>query len=621
MCGIAGYAGRGGREDLARMAAAMVHRGPDGEGFHVDARLPVGLAHRRLAIIDIEGGAQPMWNEDGGVGVVFNGEIYNHAELRRELIARGHAFASDHSDTEVLVHGYEEWGERLPAMLNGMFAFAILDRHRRRLLLARDRFGEKPLFYTDRPGLFAFASEVTALLAHRDVPRSVDPRSLKKFLAYGLIPAPLSLYAGVRKLPAGWMLDYDIESGRGRASEYWRFEIEPAERVPPDAERAWAEELRPLLAQAVKRRLISDVPLGIFLSGGIDSSAVLAAARQVLPVERTRTFSIGFSEPSFDESAYARRAAEALGSVHAEEMLAMEAARALIPDVLRRLDEPIADSSILPTYLLCRFARRHVTVALGGDGGDELFAGYDPFKALAPASWYHGAVPRPIHALLRWLAARLPVGQGNMSLDFKLRRGLRGAGFPPAMWNPVWLGALEPAEVEALFREPVDPEDLYEEAIAVWQSSRSANLVDRTLEFYTRIYLPDDILTKVDRASMMVSMEVRAPFLDNDLVEFTRRLPHWSKYRRGARKLVLKQALRGLVPDDIIDRRKKGFGIPLVRWLREWREPAPRLLPGLLDNAWADRRWSEHLSGAADHRHFLWSWIALGYHLDRTGTH
>lgn len=619
MCGIAGYAGRGGMEDLARMAAAMAHRGPDGEGFHVDARLPVGLAHRRLAIIDIEGGAQPMWNEDGGVGVVFNGEIYNHAELRRELAARGHAFASDHSDTEVLVHGYEEWGERLPLMLNGMFAFAILDRPRRRLLLARDRFGEKPLFYTDRPGLFAFASEVTALLEHRDVPRSVDPRALKKFLAYGLIPAPLSLYAGVRKLPAGWMLAYDIESGRGRASEYWRFEIEPAEHVPPDADQAWAEELRPLLAQAVRRRLISDVPLGIFLSGGIDSSAVLAFARQVLPVERTRTFSIGFSEPSFDESAYARRAAEALGSVHAEDMLSMDAARALIPEVLRRLDEPMADSSILPTFLLCRFARRHVTVALGGDGGDELFAGYDPFKALGPASWYHRAMLRPAHALLRWLAARLPVGQGNMSLDFKLRRGLRGVGFPPAMWNPVWLGALEPAEVEGLFGEPVDPEDLYEEAIAAWQSSRADHPIDRTLEFYTRIYLPDDILTKVDRASMMVSMEVRAPFLDNDLVEFTRRLPYWSKFRRGERKAVLKQALRGLVPDEIIDRRKKGFGIPLVRWLREWREPAPRLLPDLLDNAWAERRWSQHLAGAADHRHFLWSWIALGYHLDRTG--
>jgi asparagine synthase (glutamine-hydrolysing) len=616
MCGIAGFYGSGTRHDLHAMAASLAHRGPDGEGFHVEESLGLHLAHRRLAILDIEGGAQPMWNEDGSVCVVFNGEIYNHLDLRRELVACGHRFRSDHSDTEVLVHGYEEWGDGLPLRLNGMFAFAIFDRGRRRLFLARDRFGEKPLFYVDTPQLFAFASEVTALLRHTGVDRTLDIRAIKKYLAYGLIPAPLSLYRAVRKLPAGWSLAYDLTAQRATLREYWRFQIEPFTSIPPDAEEQWAEELRHLLAVAVKRRLVSDVPLGIFLSGGIDSSTVLAFARKELPGDRTKTFSIGFREPSYDESAYARRVANQLATDHHEQVLSIEAANALIPDVLRRLDEPLVDSSILPTFLLCRFARQHVTVALGGDGGDELFAGYDPFQALQPASWYQRVIPPSVHRLLRALASRLPIGSGNMSLDFKLRRALRGVSFGPRLWNPVWLGALEPAEVTELFKEPVDVDDLYAEAISVWESSLADNLVDRTLEFFTRIYLPDDILTKVDRASMMVSMEVRAPLLDNDLVGFVRRLPHWTKYRNGKRKVILKKALSGLIPDEIINRQKKGFGIPLVRWLRDWQTPAGNALLGGLDDAWVQARWREHKAGHADHRHFLWAWIALTHHLD-----
>lgn len=616
MCGIAGFAGPGTREDLHAMAQALVHRGPDGEGFHVEEALGLHLAHRRLAILDIQGGHQPMWNEDGSVCVVYNGEIYNHIELRRELTACDHSFRSDHSDTEVLVHGYEQWGDDLPLHLNGMFAFAIFDRRRQRLFLARDRFGEKPLFYVDTPKLFAFASEVTALLRHTAIERSLDPRAIKKYLAYGLIPAPLSLYRAVRKLPAGWSLVHDLAGGRSTAREYWRFRIEPFASVRANAEERWVEELRELLDAAVKRRLVSDVPLGIFLSGGIDSSAVLAFARRTLPGSQTKTFSIGFHEPSFDESAYARRVADGLATDHREQILNIDAAKALIPEVLRRLDEPSVDSSILPTFLLCRFAREQVTVALSGDGGDELFAGYDPFQALEPASWYHRAVPASVHRLLRTLSGRLPIGTGNMSLDFKVRRTLRGVSFGPHLWNPIWLGALEPSELEELFREPVDLEDLYAEAIAVWQSSSADNLVDRTLEFFTRIYLPDDILTKVDRSSMMVSMEVRAPFLDNDVVDFVRRLPHWVKYRNGKRKIILKKALRGLIPDKVIDRKKKGFGIPLVRWLRDWQEPTRPLSGVRVNQEWVLARWREHLAGRADHRHFLWSWIALGHHLD-----
>ena len=616
MCGIAGFAGQGTPDDLTKMARALIHRGPDDEGFHIDRELGVFLAHRRLSIIDIKGGHQPMWSESGAIGVVFNGEIYNHLELRRELVSLGHVFRTDHSDTEVLVHGYEQWGDDLPLRLNGMFAFAIQDKPRRRMFLARDRFGEKPLFYVSARGLFAFASEVDALLQHSGVDRSLDRRALKKYFAYGLIPAPLSIYRAVRKLPAGFALVYDLDTQRATPKEYWRFRIEPPTEIPVQAEDAWAEELRHLLGLAVKRRLVSDVPLGIFLSGGIDSSAILAFANEERPAGSTKTFSIGFTEPSYDESAYARRAAVHFGSDHHEQMLSMESARNLIPDVLRRLDEPMVDSSILPTYLLCRFARERVTVALGGDGGDELFAGYDPFSVLKPAGWYGRVVPRGVHRLLRTLASRLPLSNANMSLDFKLRRGLRGVGFEPRLWNPIWLGALEPAEIEELFREPVDIEDLYEEAIGAWESASSTHVVDRTLEFFTRIYLPDDILTKVDRASMMSSMEVRAPFLDNDLVEFVRKLPHWTKYRNGQRKVLLKKALRGLVPDDIIDRKKKGFGIPLVRWLREWGPPPRSRFEESIDPEWVRARWREHVSGQADHRHFLWSWLALGYHLD-----
>jgi asparagine synthase (glutamine-hydrolysing) len=615
MCGIAGFVGPRAPDVLRGMASCLVHRGPDGEGFYIDEASGVHLAHRRLSILDIEGGHQPMWNEDQTVCVIFNGEIYNHLELRSQLLELGHVFATDHSDTEVLVHGYEEWEEALPQRLNGMFAFAIFDRTRKRIFMARDRFGEKPLFFVDRPELFGFASEVTALLHHPGVDRSVDLRALKKYFAYSLIPAPLSLYRSICKLPAGHCMTYDLEARRTHQREYWRFSIEPYSEATVASEAEWEEELRQLLERAVRRRLVADVPLGIFLSGGIDSSAVLAYAKDSESGKHTETFSIGFTERSYDESSYARMVADHFATHHHEQILSIDRARALIPEILSRLDEPIADSSIVPTYLLSKFARSHVKVALGGDGGDELFAGYDPFKALAPASWYRRCVPAGIHRLLRLLASRLPVSSDNMSLEFKVRRALRGVSFDARLWNPVWLGSLEPREIAELLGEPTSTEELYSEAIEVWNSSSATNLVDKTMEFYTRIYLPDDILTKVDRASMMVSLEVRAPFLDNDLVEFVRRLPHWSKYRRGDRKALLKSALKGLLPDEIIRRRKKGFGIPLVRWMRDCDRPEFPALEHLVDKHWADARWREHCTGRADYRHFMWSWLALGYHL------
>jgi asparagine synthase (glutamine-hydrolysing) len=611
MCGIAGFIGAGDRSDLAAMMSALVHRGPDGQGVYADPDLPAFLGHRRLSIIDIEGGHQPMWNEDGRLGIVFNGEIYNHADLRKELEERGHRFRSSHSDTEVLVHGYEEWGAGLLPRLNGMFAFAILDRERHRLFLARDRFGEKPLYYSFRPGFLGFASELGALARHRAVDDAPDSRSVQKFFAYGYLPAPHTFFRGCRKLPAGHCLTYDIDTDGITLKRYWRFRIEADESLGDRDEPRLVEELRHLLFQATERRLISDVPLGVFLSGGIDSSAILAGVARRLPGPEVETFTIGFTEASFDESTYAREVASAFGTRHHEQILDLETARDLLPSVLSRLDEPLGDASILPTYLLSAFTRKHVTVALSGDGGDELFAGYDPFKALAPATLYSRLVPDRLHAGLRRLAEFLPVSSRNMSLDFKIRRGLMGLSYPQSVWNPVWMSPVEPRDMADLFDEPLRLEELYEEAIAAWEGSGADSLVDRTLEFFTNFYLPEDILTKVDRASMMVSLESRAVFLDNDLVAFCQRLPHRFKFHRGERKYLLKKALADVLPPSILGRRKKGFGIPLASWLRTFPAQPPLGRVAGIRGTEVERRWREHRSGSTDHRLFLWSWLSL----------
>ena len=611
MCGICGFLGDGNEAVLAAMTRALAHRGPDGEGLFVDRDARLFLGHRRLAVIDIAGGEQPMWNEDQTVAVVFNGEIYNHAELRRTLERLGHRFRSDHSDTEVLVHGYEEWGEGLPGRLNGMFAFAVYDQLHRSLFLARDRFGEKPLYYTRQNGVFAFASELGAFRHHPALALDVDPAALQKLFAYGFIPAPHAFYRDCRKLPGGSWLSCELATGETRIQSYWRFRIEPDDALGRRGDDRLAEELRHLLAQAVERRLVADVPLGIFLSGGIDSGTVLGLAATRRPAAELHSFTIGFDDPSFDESGYANDLARAIGSQHRSEMLRFDRARQLVDDVLARMDEPFGDASILPTYLLCGFTRRHVTVALSGDGGDELFCGYDPFRALGPAQLYERVVPAPVHRGLRRLADALPISYANMSLDFKLRRSLAGLSYASRLWNPVWLAPVEPDRLAHLFEHPLPTEELYAEALALWHGSPGLDLVDRTLEFYTNLYLQDDILVKADRAAMMHSLESRAVFLDNDVVEFCRRLPNRFKYRSGRRKYLLKKAVAGLLPPSVLQRRKKGFGIPLARWLRQMPAPPPPLrLPGV-DTAWMAGRWQAHQAGRADERFLLWLWLCV----------
>jgi asparagine synthase (glutamine-hydrolysing) len=612
MCGIAGFVGPGEPSDVRAMMAALVHRGPDGAGAYHDADCDVYLGHQRLSIVDLAGGVQPMWNAAHTIGVVYNGEIYNHKELRAQLEAKGYRFQTDHSDTEVLIHGYAEWGESLPSRLNGMFAFCIYDRTARRLLLARDRFGEKPLYFAQQGGLFAFASELSAIAQHSRFSARLKARSLQKLMAYGFLPAPNAILENCEKLPGGSFLIFDVRTHAVRIERYWKFTIAPDESWNERPEGELVEELRALLFEAVRRRMVvADVPLGFFLSGGLDSSAVLAAATRYAPAESLSTFTLGFTEPSFDESTYARQVADALGAKNDIAYLDLEKARECAQMVLSRLDEPLGDPSVLPTFLLGQFARQSVKVVLSGDGGDELFAGYDPFSALMPAGLYSNLVPRPLHQLLRYAVGFLPISANNMSLDFKLRRALAGLSYGPSLWNPVWLAPVEPDFMAHLFEDTLSAEELYSEAIDAWEAGGAQSTVDRTLTFYTNFYLPDNILVKVDRATMMSSLESRAVLLDNDLVEFCQRLPHRFKMRNGQRKYLLKKAMEGLLPRSIIERRKKGFGIPTARWLRSLpKEPPLAPISGVRMDHVSDA-WKAHRNGEADHRLFLWSWLSL----------
>jgi len=614
MCGICGFIGKGDVETLTKMNNVLSHRGPDGEGYWHNAEEAVYLGHKRLSIIDLEKGAQPMWSRDGRVGVVFNGEIYNHRSLRQELSKNGHLFETDHSDTEVLIHGYREWGFDLPNKLNGMWAFALYDRDRKLLFLSRDRFGKKPLFYSLQNGTFAFASELNALINHPGILSEISSRSLKKYFAYGYIPAPHSLYERVYKLPGGSNLVLDVPALRVQVQRYWEFVLEPFDRIPEQPEEVWGEELRALLEEAVKKRLMSDVPLGIFLSGGIDSSAITAFAGKHIQEGQLKTFSIGFDDASFDESLHAEAVAELFHTDHYKESLSIERARNLLPDIVSKLDEPMGDSSLLPTYLLCQSTRKHVTVALGGDGGDELFAGYDPFRALRMAEFYNRFVPRPLHRAIALAVSLLPVSHRNMSLDFKLKRTLRGLTFHKSLWNPIWLGPLSPEELTSLFQERTDIEETYEEAILCWDSCTQKNMVDKTLQFYTRLYLQDDILVKVDRASMMHSLEVRAPFLDIDLVNFVRRIPHNYKFRHGQTKYLLKKALGTVLPRSVLFRAKKGFGAPIGKW---FQENSLRVQSGrfekLMNRRFIEAYAADHQVRRKDHRAFLWNlWLLQG---------
>ncbi|HXC71759.1 MAG TPA: asparagine synthase (glutamine-hydrolyzing) [Pyrinomonadaceae bacterium] len=618
MCGITGWANldshtpppEGARELLHAMCERMVHRGPDSEGSYVTSGIALGM--RRLAIIDLVTGEQPAFNEDKSVAVVLNGEIYNYRELRTDLEKRGHTFRSA-SDTEVLPHLYEEYGDDMIRELNGMFAFALWDNRRRRLLIARDRFGEKPLYWGVFDNTLLFASEPKVLLAHPAVKPSLNLQALREYLSFDYVPAPLSIYEGINKLPAAHKLV--VEDRQVFTEKYWCLSYKRTEPVPSEDEAA--QHLRELMADAVRMRLVSDVPLGVLLSGGVDSSTVAALAVQASP-EAVKTFSISFAEASFDESAYARGVAKFLGTDHHEERLSANLAANLVSEIGAWMDEPFSDPSLVPTYLLSRFTRKHVTVALGGDGGDELFAGYPMYTGLRWAEFYKRVPSLLRTGVVEPLIKLLPVKTKNLSFDYKALRFVTGAKYDPVARHHVWFGSFTPEEqTELLTAEALAATngDIYAQARQFADECDSDDLVTRMQSVDTRLYLAEDILTKVDRASMAVSLEVRAPFLDPRVAEFVASLPGNYRLRGQKTKYILKKAVKELLPPFVTRRPKKGFGVPVAEWLKVKLRPVARDLlspervrrAGVFNPNYIARLQDEHERGVANHRKLLWT--------------
>lgn len=572
----------------------------------------VGLGMRRLAIIDLVTGEQPVFNEDHSIAVILNGEIYNYRELRADLEKRGHSFRSA-SDSEVLPHLYEEYGDDMVKELNGMFAFALWDEKKRRLFVARDRFGEKPLYWGVFDNTLLFASEPKALLAHPSVKPSLNLQALRYYLSFDYIPAPLSIYEGINKLPAAHKLV--VEDGETKVECYWRLSYARPDRVPSESEAA--EHLRALLADAVRMRLVSDVPLGVLLSGGIDSSTVAALAVRSSS-EAVKTFSISFAEASFDESTYARGVAKFLGTDHHEERLSANLAANLVSDIGSWMDEPFSDPSLVPTYLLSRFTRKHVTVALGGDGGDELFAGYPMYVGHRWAEVYQRFPSFLKSTIIEPIIRLLPVKTKNLSFDYKAHRFVTGSNYDPVTRHHVWFGSFTPSQQDLLLTKAVLEKtdgDIYREARQMADECEDVDVVTRMQSLDTRLYLAEDILTKVDRASMAVSLEVRAPFLDPRVAEFAASLPCNYKLRGQKTKYILKRAVGDLVPPFVTRRGKKGFGVPVAEWLKLKLRPLARdlLSPervkrhGVFDPIYVSKLQDEHERGIANHRKLLWT--------------
>ena len=618
MCGITGWATldshapppEGARHLLHGMCERMVHRGPDSEGLYVTSGVALGM--RRLAIIDLVTGEQPAFNEDKSIAVILNGEIYNYRELRYTLEKRGHTFRSA-SDTEVLPHLYEEYGDAMVRELNGMFAFALWDSKRRRMLIARDRFGEKPLYWGVVDNTLLFASEPKVLLAHPAVKPALNLNALRQYLSFDYIPAPLSIYEGINKLPAAHKLT--LENGRINLERYWRLSYGVTKPIPSVNEAA--EHLRELLADAVRMRLVSDVPLGVLLSGGVDSSTVAALAVRASS-EAVKTFSISFAEASFDESAYARGVAKFLGTDHHEERLSANLAANLVSEIGAWMDEPFSDPSLVPTYLLSRFTRKHVTVALGGDGGDELFAGYPMYAGHRWAEVYK-RVPRALRGgLFEPLVRRLPVKTKNLSLDYKALRFITGVKYDTVARHHIWFGSFTPEEQQQLLTPEAlaaTNDDIYLDARQIADECDNDDLVTQMQSVDTRLYLAEDILTKVDRASMAVSLEVRAPFLDPRVAEFAASLPCNYKLRGLKTKYILKKAVHDMLPPFVTRRGKKGFGVPVAEWLKVKLRPLARDLlspdrvrrAGVFNPEYVARLQDEHERGLANHRKLLWT--------------
>jgi asparagine synthase (glutamine-hydrolysing) len=617
LCGIAGKIDFGGGVDafvIERMCAAMRHRGPDARGVWCEGS--AGLGIQRLAIIDVTGGDQPIFNGDRSVAVVMNGEIYNFRGLRSELQAKGHVFASG-SDTEVLVHLYEESGDDLVDRLRGMFAFAIWDARRQRLLLARDRIGKKPLFVARRGAKVWFASEVLGLLQDPEIDRVPDPKAIASYLAFQWVPHPLSAFAGVEKLPPASTMS--ISADKTDVRRFWALDFgSPRDNVGREE---LEEELRALIWEATRARLISEVPLGAFLSGGIDSSAVVAAMASQMS-EPVKTFSIGFPDADYDELRYARLVSERFGTDHHEFVVEPRAIE-IMPRLARHYGEPFADPSAVPSFYLAELTSDHVTVALNGDGGDENFAGYPRYKVNSAAA-HLDRVPLFARSLICDAARHLGDGGRSNSARGRLRRLAQVLPMPPPARYAHYMSAFPLAARHEMFEPEFlaatengwEPDDI---VLDVWQRSGAASVLHRMLDTDVNVLLPDGLLVKMDIATMAHSVEARSPFLDHRLMEFAASLPPRFKLRGGADKVLLKSALRGILPDEILDRSKMGFAMPLNRWLREDLRELPQAILLSSDSRVhayvkpeAVRRLiQEHNEASADHSLRLWVLLQL----------
>lgn len=617
MCGIAGFLdpdadpGRSGSPLLRRMCDKIRHRGPDSRGFHDDP--PVGLGVQRLAIVDLETGDQPVANEDGSVWVAFNGEIYNHASLRRELSSLGHRFRTDHADTEVLAHAWEEWGEGFPERLNGMFACALWDAGARRLLLVRDRIGIKPLYYWWDGRRLVFASEIKAILEHPAVDREVDLQSLYDYLGWEFVPGPATMFRDIRKLMPGHHLLW--EDGRIDTRQWWDIRYEPVEADPEEH----AAGIRDRLIASVRRRLQADVPVGIFLSGGLDSTAVLAAARELVDGP-LRTFTIGYADPSFSEWDHAAFAAEYFGTVHREIPI-----RPISPELIERcvwqLDEPMTDLSAMPLYVLCEAAREDVKVCLSGEGGDEVFVGYDRFVA-SKCDRVYRLVPGPIRrGLVAPLVSRLPDQEQKKGLINMVKRFVRGSELPVGPGAMRWQYFSSEARDRALFTDETRGRvetDRFAGLLRRVEGIDFPSALDRELYIDLRFTMPDSVLMKVDKMSMANSLEVRVPLLDHELVEYAARIPARQRFPGLRRRAIYRKAVAGLLPPRILDRGKQGYSLPIKNWLRhelrDWMVEllgASELIARHLQVDTVDRLIAEHLSRRHNHNHVLWALINL----------
>ena len=611
MCGIAGVATPGQtppREWLRSMCDSIRHRGPDGEGLYMSPG--IGLGMRRLAIIDLATGDQPVRNASGSVQVVFNGEIYNYRALRAELQAKGYQLRG-RGDSEVIPHLYEEYGLDFILRLNGMFAIALWDAQRNRLLLTRDRIGIKPLYYSLRHGNLYFASEVKAILAVDGSAKRIDPRGIDQLLTFEYTASPTTLLADVRKLPAGGWLTWT--RGAVETGHFWT--LPAKEELLHEPEAVIAERLRSTFTQAVRSQLVSDVPLGAFLSGGIDSSILVSAMSEVSS-EPPRTFSVGFRDKSYSELEYARQVAEHCGTRHHEELLT-EDYLSVLPEVVSQLDQPIADFSVFPTLLVARMARSQVTVALGGDGGDELFGGYDTYIADRYSRWLLDWMPLPMRRAVAALAGGLPMGGGKRGVGNQLRRFVQG-GVLPRRWQHLrWMVFLSESDKSHLYR----PEFRAvvaggtAELIGAMLDNVSAERTGGQMRADLRFYLPEDILPKVDLMSMAVSLEARVPYLDNEMIDLALRIPASMKIRGGVRKYILRRAFAGRLPPLILGRGKEGFSMPMKNWLNtEWNALMHELLEDaslarhdVFEPAFVARLMREHEARSHNHSHLLWA--------------